>query len=794
MIRWLHLSDVHEHKSDGYPRTRMYGKIIEEVNKRADKPDLVFFTGDLAFSGTKAEYEKLQAGFIAPLREALPDALFFPVPGNHDLMRKRGTKPRSWIGDEDESKLFHAASPEGAQKRADALFVRFSNYAEFEQGFAAWDKSDGHWLQSETGAAVWRGQIDNRTIAVVGLNTAWLCQDDQDWGKLTPGRGLLERALELAQQGGEPDLLFVLGHHPLEAMEIERSGDGVRLRQRLKQNHALYLHGHMHESETHAIGDRYANTLAIQAPSAFQAADSKVWRNGIMWGEADVQQGKLRLQPLKWNDDYREFKFDNDASANRNIEGDYFALNLPNVEHYGTSVDIASSYKLLYSQENISTPDQSPPPIHKYGKETLRKNPVNRVIVKSHNIVRNRFKFLVDDSRAAEQAVFSGITGVRVVGGSSRLRFITVAKDHDTPDDVFFAGLEQMRARTGGRMTPEFRYDAESDLEFDPLFSDAMVEGDGLRPKATLNDVLARIGAQNLIYPKRNSVVIAVVDSGVDGSRPEFRPADKQAGGWPEDPYDPWKDSRGHGTMCAVIAAGAGGDGGGFQGVAPLTPVMSCRAPGLVDGDLALIYDKLADIAADGVTVIASNSYGWHTATPPELPDGEKFSEALDNAIAAGVHVVFSAGNNHSKTGAGPTACTPNTIWQYKGLADVMTVGTCDLEGSMWGYSSRGPGQFPKQPGHGPKPDVVAPTPRMGLIAHGSRNIVAPNGWGTSGAAPQVAGLLAVLASTRPEAPRADLFDIIRQTAASLGHDKKCQGHGMIDCQAAVAMLTSKIW
>lgn len=414
--------------------------------------------------------------------------------------------------------------------------------------------------------------------------------------------------------------------------------------------------------------------------------------------------------------------------------------------------------------------------------------------VLAHNIARNRFKFLVDDSRATEQAVFSGITGVRVVGGSSRLRFITVAKDHDTPDDVFFAGLEQMRARTGGRMTPEFRYDAESDLEFDPLFSDAMAEGDGLRPRATLNDVLARIGAQNLIYPRRNSVVIAVVDSGVDGARPEFRPADKRAGGWAEDPYDPWKDSRGHGTMCAVIAAGAGGDGGGFQGVAPLTPVMSCRAPGLVDGDLALIYDRLADMAADGITVVASNSYGWHTATTPELPDGEKFSEALNNAIAAGVHVVFSAGNNHSKTGAGPTVCTPNTIWQYKGLADVMTVGTCDLEGNMWGYSSRGPGQFPKQPGHGPKPDVVAPTPRMGLIAHGSRNIVAPNGWGTSGAAPQVAGLLAVLASTRPEAPRADLFDIIRQTAASLGHDKKCQGHGMIDCQAAVAMLTSKIW
>jgi hypothetical protein len=47
VFRWLHLSDVHECKQDGYYRTAMYDAIVSEVNGNPDKPDLVFFTGIL---------------------------------------------------------------------------------------------------------------------------------------------------------------------------------------------------------------------------------------------------------------------------------------------------------------------------------------------------------------------------------------------------------------------------------------------------------------------------------------------------------------------------------------------------------------------------------------------------------------------------------------------------------------------------------------------------------------------------------------------------------------------------
>jgi serine protease AprX len=406
--------------------------------------------------------------------------------------------------------------------------------------------------------------------------------------------------------------------------------------------------------------------------------------------------------------------------------------------------------------------------------------------------VSDRFKLFVDDGRALEHWPSGNFPGVAVVGFSQKLKFATVKKEPRTRDSVFVASLEQLCGRLNASLAPERHYDLEHGQAFDPTLEDAWLEGDGHPVEGTLDDVLVRIEAANLIYPRSNRVVIAVVDTGIDGQRPEFPAATKQ-GGWASPGLDPWKDKKGHGTMCACIAAGSREAGGRFQGVAPITPLMSCRVPGLVDGDLALIYERLAEMAEQGHIVIATNSFGWHTTHAPMIAADLKFPEALDNAIAAGVCVVFSAGNNHHQTTPPAGPCAPNTIWQHKGRADVLTVGTCDLEGAMWHYSSRGPGQFPGMPGHSDKPDVVAPTPRNGLIAScGGQNVVIPQGWGTSGAAPQVAGLLAILLSVRPDAPRDELFDIVRQTAVPLGHGRFCEGHGLINCRAAMAQLNAR--
>jgi hypothetical protein len=56
------------------------------------------------------------------------------------------------------------------------------------------------------------------------------------------------------------------------------------------------------------------SVLAIQAPSAFQAGDNRVWRNGLLWGESDLDAGNVVITPKRWNDDHQAYVFDSDAA------------------------------------------------------------------------------------------------------------------------------------------------------------------------------------------------------------------------------------------------------------------------------------------------------------------------------------------------------------------------------------------------------------------------------------------------------------------------------------------------
>jgi hypothetical protein len=327
-ISWLHLSDVHECDKERYHRVAMYEAIVAEV--KANPPvDFVFFTGDLAFSGIAHEYKLLKEHLLTPLRAVLPTTCaLFTVPGNHDVDRKRVSKPRLWIDDEQERAAFQNIGGEGQRKRGDTLLPRFEAYRELEAEYSAWGEN---WLASEQGSICKVVAVGGHRIAVVGINSAWLCQDDEDWGRLTAGRTMVDAALRQAE-AAQPDFLVVLGHHPLAAMIGEKEwSDGDRIRQRLEQANAVYFHGHLHVSGGQRTGDSMQSVLAIQAPSGFQAADSRVWRNGLLWGMADLDAGHLIITPKRWNDDHRAYVFDSDAAAPRyRVAGrDSFSFQLP---------------------------------------------------------------------------------------------------------------------------------------------------------------------------------------------------------------------------------------------------------------------------------------------------------------------------------------------------------------------------------------------------------------------------------------------------------------------------------
>jgi hypothetical protein len=289
--------------------------MVSEV-ERCQIPQMVFLTGDMAFAGIREEYASLQKDFIKPLRDVLPDNCpLFTTPGNHDVDRKRSSRPRVWFQDSKERALFQSIGAAGARYRQDLLLPRFEAYAEFDNAVSAWGCD---WLRSDTGSVCWSGNVAGTRIAASGSILLGCARTTMTGASSLLGATCL--TLRSTTRDG-PSALSGEGD----------ASDGEMVRRRLEQANALYLHGHRHATGSCHIGDALRSTLTIQAPSAFQAHDDQRWRNGLMWGSADLVSGWLILEPRLWNEELSEYKWDvgGGYNADRAPDRDGFRLRLP---------------------------------------------------------------------------------------------------------------------------------------------------------------------------------------------------------------------------------------------------------------------------------------------------------------------------------------------------------------------------------------------------------------------------------------------------------------------------------
>lgn len=398
-----------------------------------------------------------------------------------------------------------------------------------------------------------------------------------------------------------------------------------------------------------------------------------------------------------------------------------------------------------------------------------------------------RFKVRFPDVESLRAALSTEAPSALLRVASERRRFLALefsaAQEHQPGlASSFDQVLRILQEHYKADIIDDYQYQLDTGDVFDRVEPDDVAN-------PSLDDVLDQIRAR-AVWPKSRGrgLTIAIVDTGINGRRAEI-PDSKRQGEWATPGDDAWTDYQGHGTMCACIAAGTRELGGYFDGVAPDAGVISCKTR-FYDSELADIYDYLVTrVTKDGLRIVASNSFGRKTGSPPSPPTDSDFLDALTDAVNAGIIVCFSAGNNHQLAGGQPERCDPTSIWLHKCREDVLAVATCKLNDSMWYYSSRGPGQHHGHLGTGPKPDVTAPTPENGRIVYGDQIVTMPNGWGTSGACPQVAGLAGLLLAVAPSLDRAGVFSAIRTTAVSLGWGYDCQGRGRIDCKAAMDVV-----
>ncbi|KAF5092139.1 hypothetical protein D0Z03_003025 [Geotrichum reessii] len=149
---------------------------------------------------------------------------------------------------------------------------------------------------------------------------------------------------------------------------------------------------------------------------------------------------------------------------------------------------------------------------------------------------------------------------------------------------------------------------------------------------------------------KGAGVTIAVIDTGIDASHPDF--ANKVIGGWDFvgdhpapgsfSPGPDFTDKNGHGTQAAGIAAG---NGNRYTGVAPDAKLLGYRVYSQLDSyvDEDTLLAAIERAYKDGADII-SFSIG-----SPQAFAGNPVSVAADNLVKQGIVFVGAAGNNGVK-------------------------------------------------------------------------------------------------------------------------------------------------
>jgi subtilisin family serine protease len=277
-----------------------------------------------------------------------------------------------------------------------------------------------------------------------------------------------------------------------------------------------------------------------------------------------------------------------------------------------------------------------------------------------------------------------------------------------------------------------------------------------------------------------SGVVVATLDSGADVTHPDL---ESRWRGGTDSWYDPYGqhpdapvDLDGHGT--ATLGAIVGGDASGTSvGVAPGARWIAARVfddrGAATTTAVHLAFQWLLDPDHDPSTADAPQvvNGSWSIGTGPSCD--LTFQPDVQALTRAGILPVFAAGNFGPTTGSGVSPANYPESLAVGALADPTHVRS---------DSSRGPSTCGGRPGT--FPDVVAPgqdvltTDRYGLYQVAS---------GTSMAAPQAAGALALLLSARPGLSVDDQRRLVTSTAVDIGATgpDADTGYGRLDARAA---------
>ena len=352
---------------------------------------------------------------------------------------------------------------------------------------------------------------------------------------------------------------------------------------------------------------------------------------------------------------------------------------------------------------------------------------------------------------AAEQAAAEAAGG-RVRHGADELSGFSVTVPLSGEDHLRGA----LAARAGVAAVTETPADRLTYAVNDPA----------LAAQATYLEQMSVPAAWDVTHGSRD-VRIAVIDSGIDLTHPDFRRADGSstvvATFNAVDGSDDVTDDVGHGTAVAGVAAAAADNSVGIAGV-------SFQASLLVAKVADAAGDVYADDTAAGITWAADQgadviniSLGSARSDPLEV-------QAVQYAESRGSLIVAAAGNESTSAPEYPAA-----------LPGVVAVGATVGNGRA-SFSNYGDWVDLGAPGTGIR--VTAPVLGSSILTPSYDTAD-----GTSFSSPLVAGAVGLLAAAYPDASAAQLADALATTTSAGAYGF---GHGRVDVVSALRALAPK--
>ncbi len=280
-LKWLHISDFHCKEGIEWSQDIVLKSLLDDVEQKysdGSKPDLIFVTGDISFSGKKAEFKTAQ-NFIDKLSDVTTvekDNIFF-VPGNHDVDRaeEEDTIVGARIQTKNLSELDRLCSN---SKRLKTLYNRQKNYREFANANRSEniysDESYAHHIEIE---------VKSIKIKILLLDSAWLAHDDSDFQKLAVG---VQQIKQCVGENNHEYLVIALMHHPVSWL---KGFEELLIENALIKDAHIVLRGHVHQGDTSSIEKNNERLVVFTAGASYESRTSV---NSYSFGRLDLLTGK----------------------------------------------------------------------------------------------------------------------------------------------------------------------------------------------------------------------------------------------------------------------------------------------------------------------------------------------------------------------------------------------------------------------------------------------------------------------------------------------------------------------